>query len=324
MLGPRSRVRNRVKLLAPRLGQAASTASLRSLLLSRHSWIRNLFARPVSRTVRAAPHRFRPTLDVLEDRCVPSVSVVQNGNTLKIVDPDTNGADHTISVNQSALGQFVVQVDSGPIGTFNGVANIDANLGQDSDTLNFFTTGHSNHGPSGYLSGNLTVTAGDGNNNVSEDLSGIKGNVSVNEGKGNDNVEVNGVINGNLSVNQVDSSTKGGGPRGSSVEVDSLSVINGNLSVTQGDGPDDTADVFGATVGGNLSIKQGNGDSDHASVDSAMVGGNLSINQGNGAGDSINQSGGSQGGGDDNSGSQGGSGAGGGSSGSSGGTGSGG
>jgi hypothetical protein len=36
------------------------------------SWIRNLFARPVTRTIRKAPHRVRPALEVLEDRTVPS------------------------------------------------------------------------------------------------------------------------------------------------------------------------------------------------------------------------------------------------------------
>src|SRR5271167_3560439 len=38
------------------------------------SWIRNLFARRVTRTIRKAPHRFRPALQVLEDRCLPSSS----------------------------------------------------------------------------------------------------------------------------------------------------------------------------------------------------------------------------------------------------------
>src|SRR6266436_5741546 len=44
----------------------------------KRSWIRNLFTRPVTRTIRKAPYRFRPALEVLEDRCVPSTFTVLN------------------------------------------------------------------------------------------------------------------------------------------------------------------------------------------------------------------------------------------------------
>ena len=42
------------------------------------SWIRRLFARPVTGTIRKAPHRAGPALEALEDRCVPSTFVVDN------------------------------------------------------------------------------------------------------------------------------------------------------------------------------------------------------------------------------------------------------
>src|ERR1700694_1441311 len=42
------------------------------------SWIRQLFTRPVTRTIRKAPHRARLTLEALEDRCVPSTIAVNN------------------------------------------------------------------------------------------------------------------------------------------------------------------------------------------------------------------------------------------------------
>jgi predicted outer membrane repeat protein len=46
-----------------------------------HSWIRNLFARPVTRPFRKAPCRARPTLESLEDRCVPStLTVTKSGD----------------------------------------------------------------------------------------------------------------------------------------------------------------------------------------------------------------------------------------------------
>src|SRR5260370_14054824 len=46
--------------------------------MRKRSWIRNLFARPVTRPIRKAPHRFRPTLEVLEDRWVPSTFTVNS------------------------------------------------------------------------------------------------------------------------------------------------------------------------------------------------------------------------------------------------------
>jgi predicted outer membrane repeat protein len=42
------------------------------------SWIRKLFTRPVSRSIRKAPHRARPWLEALEDRTVPSTFTVTN------------------------------------------------------------------------------------------------------------------------------------------------------------------------------------------------------------------------------------------------------
>jgi hypothetical protein len=36
------------------------------------SWIRQLFARPVTRTIRKAPHRVRLTLELLESRLAPA------------------------------------------------------------------------------------------------------------------------------------------------------------------------------------------------------------------------------------------------------------
>src|SRR5262249_39540965 len=37
-------------------------------LVTRHSWLRSLFARPVTRPVRKAPARCRPAVEALEDR----------------------------------------------------------------------------------------------------------------------------------------------------------------------------------------------------------------------------------------------------------------
>src|SRR5271166_4905391 len=46
--------------------------------MMKRSWIRNLFTRPVPPTIRKAPHRFRPALEVLEGRLVPSTFTVNS------------------------------------------------------------------------------------------------------------------------------------------------------------------------------------------------------------------------------------------------------
>jgi hypothetical protein len=43
------------------------------------SWIRKLFARPATRTVRKAPGRLRPPLETLEDRLAPAVQLSYGG-----------------------------------------------------------------------------------------------------------------------------------------------------------------------------------------------------------------------------------------------------
>jgi len=42
------------------------------------SWVRQLFTRPVPRTIRKAPRRVRLALEALEERCCPSTIVVNN------------------------------------------------------------------------------------------------------------------------------------------------------------------------------------------------------------------------------------------------------
>ena len=43
-----------------------------------HSWIRQLFARPITRPIRKAARGFRPVLEALEDRWVPSTFTVNS------------------------------------------------------------------------------------------------------------------------------------------------------------------------------------------------------------------------------------------------------
>jgi hypothetical protein len=73
--------------------------------MTKLSWIRNLFARPVVRPFRRRPFRARPTLEVLEDRWVPSTTKtpvifhgpIPQGNT--VANPPTS--DPTWTVNST-------------------------------------------------------------------------------------------------------------------------------------------------------------------------------------------------------------------------------
>jgi hypothetical protein len=47
------------------------------------SWIRTLFARPVTRPVRKAPARCRPALEALEDRAPPTITPTSAGGKAK-------------------------------------------------------------------------------------------------------------------------------------------------------------------------------------------------------------------------------------------------
>ncbi len=195
--------------------------------------------------------RIHLLVEALELRAVPSVIIGQSGGTLSITDNDTSG--HAIYVDQTATqGSFTVQVDSGGASTYSGISNIKANLGADSATLLLNGGGFSTT-----LSGNLTVTAADGNNAIYEDLSTIQGNVSVTEGNGSDVVELDGTaISGNLSVTQGNGNADEVNCAVNSNYLDNSSfsgstTIGGNVSVTQGDGTQVEGDQvnFGGYVG---------------------------------------------------------------------------
>ena len=81
--------------------------------MTMRSWIRRLFPRPVTRTIRKALHRARPALEVLEDRCVPSTIVVNNPTDTPvvgeidlrqaIVQANTTGGTETITFDKTVF-----------------------------------------------------------------------------------------------------------------------------------------------------------------------------------------------------------------------------
>ena len=77
-------------------------------------WIRQLSNRPLGRTIRKTPPRVRPTLEALEERCVPSTTIVVNNPTdtpiagetnlrQAIVQANTNGGDQTIVFDKAVF-----------------------------------------------------------------------------------------------------------------------------------------------------------------------------------------------------------------------------
>src|SRR5262249_12678370 len=57
-------------------------------LMTMRSWIRNVFARRVTRPIRKAPHRTRLGVEALEDRTVPS--------TFTVLNPFDDGSDGSL------------------------------------------------------------------------------------------------------------------------------------------------------------------------------------------------------------------------------------
>jgi hypothetical protein len=79
-----------------------------------HSWIQQLSHRPDGCTIRKVPPRARPFLEALEERCVPSATIVVNNPTdipvagqtdlrQAIVQANTNGGDQTIVFDKTVF-----------------------------------------------------------------------------------------------------------------------------------------------------------------------------------------------------------------------------
>jgi hypothetical protein len=86
------------------------------------SWIRNFFACPVTHRIRKAPHRFRPALEVLEERTLLSTFTVLNTNdsgpgSLRqaMLDANSNPGPDTIRF-QIGTGSRTIHVGSGGLG----------------------------------------------------------------------------------------------------------------------------------------------------------------------------------------------------------------
>src|SRR4051794_33768624 len=78
--------------------------------MTMRSWIRQLFTRPVTRTIRRAPRRIRPGLEALEDRLAPATLSDGGTSVLSIaLGPNehlaivSNGTTYTFTSDQTFL-----------------------------------------------------------------------------------------------------------------------------------------------------------------------------------------------------------------------------
>src|SRR5262249_11611946 len=80
--------------------------------MRKHSWTRQLFSRPVRRTIRKAPQRVWLVLEALEDRCLPSTFPVTGalhdgslgtlGQANSIGRPNTTNVGPTVATGSSS------------------------------------------------------------------------------------------------------------------------------------------------------------------------------------------------------------------------------
>jgi hypothetical protein len=80
------------------------------------SWLRNLFARPVTRPLRKAPRRAGLVMEALDDGFVPSVTALANGGTF-------NGADGGATVGLTASQGTLHALDGGKLSWHDATAN---------------------------------------------------------------------------------------------------------------------------------------------------------------------------------------------------------
>src|ERR1700675_1167015 len=141
-------------------------------------WIQRLFPRPVTRALRRVPHRARPALEALEDRCVPSTIVVNNPTDTPVA-------------GKIDLRQAIVQANK------NGGAEsitFDKTVFKTAQTINLGGT-------------QLELSDKTG----TETITGPKAGVTVNAGGGSRVFQVDGLVTASISGVTITGGSAGGG-----------------------------------------------------------------------------------------------------------------
>ena len=176
----------------------------------------------------------RPSLELLEDRCVPATVQYTEGYLL-ISRPTVRDGLASITVNQVAPNQFQVLDGSATMGTYSAAGTIYIRGGNANDSITFNVNGLD-------YTGNLIVNDGNGTDFVSvlggtgSSTGTVAGNVSILTGFGRDDVSLNNApLSGAIST-----ATSG-------------LVIGGTTQVVSQEGSSG-----GAPIGGSDSVRFGN------------------------------------------------------------------
>jgi hypothetical protein len=223
------------------------------------------------------------SVERLENRLLLAASI--KGKNL-VVD-GTDGVDDIVIMGTGTPGEVEVSFDGGTTfsAPFSGFKNIKVNLFDGDDTL----TINSGVGDEINITGNLTIKAGDGDDQV--DIAGSYGkNVKIDLGDGDDNMyqgDGNLVVGKNLSVQ--------GGDGDDDIDPHQDITVGGNVKFDAGDGNDRVTNHSGTYTynGRRVSIKMGAGDdevdlSDVINVPNAKI----TLDGGSGADDELITAGG--------------------------------
>ncbi|HEV3078683.1 MAG TPA: hypothetical protein VGY66_02850, partial [Gemmataceae bacterium] len=104
----------------------------------KYSWIRQLFGRPATRTIRKAPKCARPSLERLEERTMLAVSVTVTGSNVKFFSPDISDTVYLQASNGTAFWSSDAQ---GTVGTFQPIANLTLASAGSANTFTFQMSG---------------------------------------------------------------------------------------------------------------------------------------------------------------------------------------
>jgi hypothetical protein len=155
-------------------------------------------------TQRSAQKSFRPHIEILEDRTVPTVSGVLKGSALTIKgDPNQN---HQITI-MDQNGSVTVTAD-GKTAQFSGVSSIDYESGTQRDNVNLIVMGDA----SNTITGNTIITV-----NLKQDNDTFNGSILGNIGK------ADGSVTGSLAVGVQ------GGSGSDTISMRSLGTTNVNV-----------------------------------------------------------------------------------------------
>jgi hypothetical protein len=226
------------------VGFAPGSIHLKEFVMRMRFWIRHLFNRLVARTIRKAPHRFRPALEVLEDRCVPSTFIVNStgdtgaGSGLTgdlrycITKANADGASNTITFDPTVFAKAQTITLSG--------TQLELSDTSGTQSITGPTAGVTVNG--GGLSRVFQV-----DKLVTASISGltISGGSSTGSGGGVQNYGSLAMINCTVSGNSASGS--GGGIFNQDMLNVASSTINNNTATTKGGGI--------STIGGSATIK---------------------------------------------------------------------